>query len=277
MSGRSLWSGSGFDWRMTAAVGLWSVTGIAAAVLASRAWAGAFDVRVSAIVPGIVTALALVMSLGAAALFILSDEHRRSRQWSVGRRLGLALLSLVLPAMIAAATTVNASPFALGLVTGLLTLGLCGVIAFEGSRAADPSAVETRADPETTRGPESSSTEGTSAWNANSDEVTSSGLVQQFARRQAEDGSELIEAVLTAVFAPFERETVVHLPFQPALASTPHIECEPLDTSEVTATVTSARPYGVRIELRRETADERELAVPIGVEITSAASAARVA
>jgi hypothetical protein len=92
--------------------------------------------------------------------------------------------------------------------------------------------------------------------------------VQQFVRRQTSDGCEQIEAVLLAHFAPGERETVVHLPIHPNLKGSPHVECEPLDGSPVSTTVTTVQPYGIRIEVKR-TAPTDELTVPLGVEIAS--------
>jgi hypothetical protein len=239
-------------------------------LLASRALAGAFDVPVGAAVPIVTTTIALLGSLAAWWLFQWANDRRRGKSLSPGRALGVGLSSLAAPALIGWATTVNASPFAAGIVTGILVLGLTAVVVCEGMRLT-PDAPHSPARP-----PEKLAPSAVHPLRPPAALLSEAGLMQQFVRKQAADGCEQIEAVLLARFAPGERETAVHLPIHPNLQESPHVECEPLDGSPVSATVTTVQPYGIRIELKRTAATD-ELIVPLGVEISAAGSALSLA
>ncbi len=300
------------DWRMVAAVGLWSLTGLMAIVLAGRALAGAFDAPVGALVPGLATGFATLGSLGAWVLFNRSQDRRPSIGsrfgTGLGRRLTIGLASLTAPALIAWATTVSASPLAPGLVTGILVLGLTAVVVGEGVRivplaepVAEPLAGEGTqpvgedaaddmaapiVDPPplpvagpTTREPVTPGNDVLDSRDSSSDDSGSddSDVVQHCSRRREADGTERIEAVLVATFAPGERETALHLPIHPLLCAGPQVECEPLDDSDVTATVTAAHPYGVRVEVRRTSPFDDGLSVPVGIEIVAVGPAVNVA
>jgi hypothetical protein len=184
---------------------------------------------------------------------------------------------LAAPASIGWATTVNSSPLALGVVVGLLVWGITAIIVCEGMRVS--------------RGFQTLQASANAfTWLEERDSPSPAGhaapggtpllepsTVQQLTRRQESDGSERIEAVLWARFDAGESESVLHLPIHPLLGAAPHVECEPLDESPVSAAVTAALPYGVRIEVKRPSGIEQCLCVPIGVEIWSRDRAVGVA
>ncbi len=287
------------DWRLIAAVGLWSLTGLMAIALAGRALAGAFDAPVGALVPGLATGFATIGSLWAWMLFGRSQDRCPSKRSRFGHRLTIGLVSLTAPALIAWATTVSASPLAPGLVTGILVLGLTAVVVGEGVRIVPLAEPVSRPVAEPLEGDEANSmaipvadpspppmaeqavvasvTQGSGACDPHDSESEESEVVQQCSRRREPDGSERIEAVLVATFAPGERETALHLPIHPVMHAAPQVECEPLDGGDVTTTVTAAHPYGVRVEVRRTSPLVEGLSVPVGIEIVATGPAANVA
>ncbi len=280
------------DWRLVAAVGLWSLTGLMALVLAGRASVGAFDASVGALMPCLATGFATIGSLGAWGLFGRAQDRCPSNRSRFGRRLAIGLASLTAPALVAWATTVSASPLAPGLVTGILVLGLTVVVVGEGVRivplaepasgtvaaaAASAAASDPSLSPRVGHSIVEPVVRGNGTDNPPDLESEESEVVQQCSRRREPDGTERIEAVLFATFAPGERETALHLPIHPVLRTIPQVECEPLDGAEVTTTVTAAHPYGVRVEVRRSSPFVDALSVPVGIEIVATGPAANVA
>jgi len=102
------------------------------------------------------------------------------------------------------------------------------------------------------------------------------GVSQQVTRRITPDDLDCIEALLRVTFAAGEREAVVHLPIHPPLPGVPEVECEPLEEDDVDFKVTTAQPYGVRIEVRRHTEydDARTLAIGVALHARKTAEAA---
>ncbi|MGE0377846.1 MAG: hypothetical protein AB7I48_26250 [Planctomycetaceae bacterium] len=276
MDGNSDRGERALDWRLIVAAGLWCLTATAAILLTARAAAGALDAPVTAAVPGLLTAIATLGSLGAWRLFHLATQSRCVPPNVSTSPLVAGLLSLTAPALIAWATTVSASPLAAGVVMGILVLGLTFVIVSEGLRQA-PAASDLETVPADARVAVKLREDSPAERRSEPPKSINAELVQQLSRRREADGSERIEAVVQATFAPGERETVVHLPIHPALRGTPQVECEPLDDHPVTTTVTAAHPYGVRVEVKRTSAIETSLKVPVGIELCSTDRVADVA
>lgn len=259
--------------RQWAALILRTLTGVAAVVLAARAIAGAFDLRVHAVIPCLSTVTALLASLSAWHL------HESSvAESSPQRRLLRGFLSLVPAAVIGFSVSVNASPVALGITTGLLSIGLVTVVVAEAMRsdAQTAQSIDSRTDGQVDEsaieharnGPEAHALAETSTFAETLMEHDSSANVEQrIVRRHNSDGTESIEAELVAVFAAGERETAVHLPIHPVVAGIPVVECEPLDASDVTVTVSTVQPYGVRLQVKRNGTFNEALKVPIGIAV----------
>jgi hypothetical protein len=85
------------------------------------------------------------------------------------------------------------------------------------------------------------------------------GASHQWLRRSSPSpGQDLLEGRLRVRFDPGERITAVHVPLWPPFPSTPFIECEVTDDSEIRTTVTARYSYGFRVELRRSDAMSEE-------------------
>jgi len=83
--------------------------------------------------------------------------------------------------------------------------------------------------------------------------------------RSLQDGCDVVEGGFRVEFAPGQRLVAVHVPFSPALAAVPEIECEPIDgDAEVRVRVTSIQAYGLRIEVMRGSGFEQQQKVELG-------------
>lgn len=104
-------------------------------------------------------------------------------------------------------------------------------------------------------------------------------LVQNWSRSVV-DGVETIEAEVTAAFAAGERQTLIHLPVQPALSFTPRVECEPVDdgsAEEIEIDAELVTTFGVRLRIRRSGATAKAAQVRIAVMLTPPESSANAA
>lgn len=269
--------------RQWVAIILWTLSVIAAAVLGGRALAGAFDATVSAIVPCVATATTLLMSLLAWHLHVTLTVSSTPM-----RRLLVGFLSLMPVAVIGFATSVPASPVALGITTGLLLIGIVMLVVSEavqsgmdssigvvdvGISRTDEASGEDRAAMAGFEAGQQSAAPAEGLDVGNEDDL----VEQRIVREHSEDGREWIEAELIATFNVGEKETAVHLPIHPALSGTPVVECEPLDASDVSAAVSVVHPYGVRVQVRRNGTLNEPMRVPIGIAVSFADNMANVA
>ena len=99
--------------------------------------------------------------------------------------------------------------------------------------------------------------------------------LQLLLRRHRDENGERIELQARLEFVAGAREAVLHVPLWPALPARPVVECEPLDGDEIELRVTSAEPYGVRIEGRLATAAIGPRTILIGVEIRASTDRSR--
>ncbi|MDB5384394.1 MAG: hypothetical protein JWM11_40 [Planctomycetaceae bacterium] len=100
-----------------------------------------------------------------------------------------------------------------------------------------------------------------------------SGAVKcRLVRRREANGDDVLEAHATAVFLVGARQTVLHIPFTPAFALTPQVECEITDGSDVRLKVGAIFPYGVRVELKRNDFGAGELEVAVDLFAVQTAS-----
>lgn len=89
--------------------------------------------------------------------------------------------------------------------------------------------------------------------------------ISQWLKRTTDDsGSERIEGTIRVNFEAGQRQATVHIPFIPALATMPRIDCHPLDGSHVRLKVGLAQKFGTRIEARRSDSGAEPLVVEIG-------------
>jgi hypothetical protein len=128
---------------------------------------------------------------------------------------------------------------------------------------------EPRAEPETVFGSAGMANQG----GASRDDAFEDGAVTQRIVRRRTSGGDIVEALLRVAFQPGEREIALHIPLWPAMATTPTVDCEPLDDSAVETRVTVVQTYGVRIEVRRSGPINAAAVVPLGVQVVAAAEA----
>lgn len=86
--------------------------------------------------------------------------------------------------------------------------------------------------------------------------------------RHLEDGVETVEGVLSVSFEAGQKRANLHIPFSPPLSAAPEIECESVGDEDVKLKVAVAQPWGVRVEVRRMTADDASTA-EIGFHATA--------
>lgn len=101
--------------------------------------------------------------------------------------------------------------------------------------------------------------------------------VRQRSIRRRLDDAESIELEWLAEFPPGEQQVTLHIPIAPPLNTTPVVECEPLDDSEVEVHVGAAYPYGLRLDCRRRGDASSAVQIPIGILVESAGQPAAAA
>ena len=111
------------------------------------------------------------------------------------------------------------------------------------------------------------------------DEDVEGELVSRLQRRYAETGADLLEGQLVASFESGSRQAVLHVPFSPPFAAAPHVDCEVADGSDVRIKVGAVFTYGVRLELKRNSAElpALDVAVEIYAELDESDTPAKVA
>jgi hypothetical protein len=272
---------------------VWSALGLIAVVLISRSAAGAFTRPLTPIIPGLIGAAALALALAA---WWWDDRLRRDANAYDRSVRGLMAL---LPALAIGITTSGGASAAIGVLLGLGLISAAAVLAVSweldprlalprsqqpadnlprplwgervGVRGAErieaPDGLEPVADPvipaqeRVACGPDS-------AADPQPDSAFSDpGVSQHITRRNTPDGLDCLEALLRISFSAGEREAIVHLPLHPPLAGPPEVECEPLDDADLTFKVTTAQPYGVRIEVRRGSGYDEACTFAVGVAL----------
>jgi hypothetical protein len=232
---------------------------------------------------------AVVFGIGVGAW---TWDERRRRTADLRDRVARGLAAVAAP-LIIGLTSAGSSPFAMGLTIALAVLSGVWVV-WSSSQHADQAttapvpALDSRVLSAASR----NLTEGDDAYANVETEASSpvmdgthltagaplddSAVSQQIVRRATESTGDSIEALLRVRFEAGVKEAVIQLPIHPPLAGPPRVECEPLDSTDLTCTVTAARRFGVRIEVRRPAPLEQPLTALIGVEIhiDSAADAA---
>ena len=251
---------------------IWSALGLLAVVLISRSAAGTFTRPLPTIAPGLIGAAALALSLAA---WWWDDRLRRdANAYDRSVRGVIALL----PPLAIGITTCGGASAAIGVLLGLGLISAAAVLAVTWEldprlalRGPQPfskpgPAVNPAAPPPVILPPASSEPDLTAEPQPDSI-FSDPGVSQHITRRTTPDGLDCLEALLRIPFAAGEREAVVHLPLHPPLPGPPEVECEPLDDADLTFKVTTAQPYGVRIEVRRGGGYDEPCTFAVGVAL----------
>lgn len=99
----------------------------------------------------------------------------------------------------------------------------------------------------------------------------------QWMSRSTLDEGEAAEGGCRAEFEAGQKVATIHIPFSPAFAAVPEMECEPLDHSDVTIKVAARQAYGVRLEVSRQGDCESPLSVAVGWSAFAESAAERSA
>lgn len=279
------------DWRRTLAAAIWTATGLIAVVLISRRLGGHFTHGLPAGPTTLVVMLLTALNLLAAGCLRsplrrpstncwTSTDHRpfRSRggrtDWPVALAIGVATL---VPPFAAGLTLLPT-----GSTAGLSALAALFLIAallmlLAGNSFRFPQYDFTHKDPgDFGKSLRSSPTEpqNTAAateaadppWLPGPDHLEGAGRVsvsQWMSRSHELDGGETVEGGMTLRLPAGQKSAVFHVAFCPPLTGTPEVTCHLLDEVPLRLRVTTAQPYGTRIEAKRtgEPADDVEATI----------------
>lgn len=74
---------------------------------------------------------------------------------------------------------------------------------------------------------------------------------QQMTRTQTAEGGDRFDGTFLAEFPAEAMTTTVHIPFCPAFEKTPNVQVYPLDESIAALRITSSKPFGMRVDVKR--------------------------
>jgi hypothetical protein len=115
---------------------------------------------------------------------------------------------------------------------------------------------------------------------AASDEDESAALpegVDQSWRRWGMEGRDILDGCVRVHFEPGQATAIVHIPLQPAMMTTPHVDVEPVDDCDLRISADPVLPYGVRLTCRRSGELEAALSTAVAVQISAAQTRAKAA
>jgi len=115
---------------------------------------------------------------------------------------------------------------------------------------------------------------------AASDEDESAALpegVDQSWRRWGMEGKDILDGCVRVHFEPGQATAIVHIPLQPAMMTTPHVDVEPVDDCDLRISADPVLPYGVRLTCRRSGELETALSTAVAVQISAAQARAKAA
>jgi hypothetical protein len=252
-----------------AAAALCGLSGLTATFSVGFRLADAMPAETPALLPALVAAV--ISAANLCALALLASPLEREDPAAMSLR-GIAAIAPGLLAGFAWAPSGSVAAISGLLLAGVATAAACiGWWALSGSAPAASSADESIAhdsSPETADPvPISIPVEGVAEAERSGEPVAAGDNVSLQITRRGDSADESIEIVARLVFAPGERQSSLHLPISPPLASLPVVECEPLDESDIELQVGAAYPYGIRIDAKRKPPFQEGVAVAIGVQV----------
>jgi len=232
------------NWRQTFATGIWFGLICAAIVVHSMRQSGDIEQQISGFVAGFVALVANIISLTANRWFHASAPS--SKRWA---QFVAGIATLFPPAMLGRFLLPDDAPLGMLWLSGLFFVS--AAIMFKIGRSADRRAIGPAEIPQPKIYEEP--VEEEEVETSSNDEDASAmfdGVSQWMARKSLDDGADCIEGVIKVEIAADQKQTVVHLPFSPPFPSKPTVECEVESLENCRARITTAHPYGARIEIR---------------------------
>jgi hypothetical protein len=101
------------------------------------------------------------------------------------------------------------------------------------------------------------------------DEAADSPAAVWMKRTRAADGTEQLEGVVLADFAPGQKQAAAHVAFCPPFEQIPAFDCELLEGADVRAKVGAVYVYGARLDLKRAGETDAALAVSVHYAATA--------
>lgn len=284
MSNQSTISATDVELQQLAAPGVGAVLWLAALVLLCRAAAGELTRFPTPLAAGALSVVAFAIGVG-----VWTWDERRRRTADLRGRVSRGLAAAAAP-LIIGLTSAGSNAVLLGLTIAMVLLSGVWVVwsslrrfheSADSPVAARPddnhsadSRLMTPGDAEAAAGMSGAPNhENNGAHDETGSLIEDPAVTQQIVRRAAESPGDSIEALWRVRFEAGVREAVIQLPIHPPLAGQPQVECEPLDSTDLACTVTAARRFGVRIEVRRPVPCDQPLTALVGVEIHAASPA----
>lgn len=254
MSCNASMSARGQDWPRLIGLALASSQGAVVFVVAARALVGALTAALAPLTACVVMTISL--AAGLAAYACLQRTSRRS--WRDWRRSALTAVSFV-PALVLSLIIIP--PDSTGVIaaaTVMFVFAAAAVWAFE-ERLWDDRALLAASRDE----PSASSLPAHTLRVSEPTSPDAANVLQWMTRTRPSDGSEAIEGGMRVTFEAGQRQQALHIALCPPLPGVPEVECEVLDEADVLVNVAAARPYGLRLEARRD----GDMTLPLTTEI----------
>ena len=268
-----------------AAVLIWSSLIVVAVLLLSRRVTGGID-GVSAAWPCVV--VSSLMTLLSSAGWMLFRQ-RASVEQSL-RSVQIAAAVAWLPTCLSGiALLPSDSPLARGWLFGIAALSAVGLALTHMSptrqreakaevrKPEDGHSCPSRLEPVTSEmGKSAHPPSDLSVFDPVDEERTDEATTQWMTRQALPDGVDQIEGAIRVPFLSGQKAASIHIPFSPAFAAVPQVECEIVGDEPARWKLSVVYAYGMRVDLKRESSDgeaEIELSYSAICEATSSEAA----
>jgi hypothetical protein len=224
-----------------------------------------------------VVALTLGALSSAGTFLLISDRRERA---SLTTRVLIALYSSGVSSAGILATAANDSALALfgACVSSILLIAGCVSLVMDPRTAlSEPqSRGDENSDDSHETAPSASPTFGLAGELVEADTPFPDSVDQSW-RRWREGGLDILDGCIRASFEAGQSSTVLHIPLQPAMPSSPSVDCEPADSADIRITADPIMPFGVRLVCRRGGDVASPLDSMISIRISASAATSRAA
>jgi len=98
------------------------------------------------------------------------------------------------------------------------------------------------------------------------DESMDESVRQQIIRSKTAEGKDRLDGTFWAEFPPDAMTATVHIPFCPPFERVPSVQVFPVSDTDVHVRIAKSKPYGVRIDVKRNDLEEERLCLAIIAE-----------
>ncbi len=95
---------------------------------------------------------------------------------------------------------------------------------------------------------------------------------QWMKRRFDDEGNDMIEGAIKVQFEIGQKQVTLHLPFSPAFATRPDVECEVVNDCSARLKIAAIQSYGIRVDVRRSSNIDQPETAEIGFFAAAAAT-----